>query len=236
VIFETATSDLAYWLGRCIHLASRGGWSPGLLWEKGYGRSLSWYELEDRDWVTERTPHPDEWGLSRNLFWVGVAAAAAAVPRWSEHGLAAIRIWHLINGRLTTMLGHAWAGASVGPSVCVSCRSAAVGPLLLCASCGEQVGFHAIKPTSLNLLRKSFPPHIVVGVVTLHGRIAEHRHGYRAEYARIRELWIPDPCGVPEHVPVCPDPCGVPEHVPVCPFNYGLYVGAEVHRIGGGYG
>jgi hypothetical protein len=222
VTFDGIT-DIADGLERTIRSASRGGWTPGLLWEKGYGRSLSWYELEDRDWVTERTPRPDEWDLSRNLFWVGAAAAAAAVPRWSEHGLAAVRIWHLINGRLATMLGHAWAGSSVGPSECVGCRSApAVDPLLLCASCGQAVGFYAIKPGSLNLLRKFFLPHIVVGVVTLHGRIVEHRHGYRADYARIRELWIPNPCDVPEHVPVC--------H-----FNYGLYPGVEVHRVGGGH-
>jgi hypothetical protein len=71
MIFETVTADIADGLRRSIRSASHGGWAPGLLWERGSSSVLSLYEFEDRDWVTERTPHPDEWEREEEPVVVG---------------------------------------------------------------------------------------------------------------------------------------------------------------------
>jgi hypothetical protein len=113
---------------------------------------------------------PQSWCLARALV---LADALRAAEYWGAlFPAVGLRCWRIADGRLMSwVMDYIWPGPRVGPAV-VSPR-------------GE--GFHALKPASW---RKLAVPGGAVGIVTLHGKVMQHRFGYRGEYARIREVWL----------------------------------------------
>lgn len=121
-----------------------------------------------------------------------LAQAIRATKRWEGAGPVGVRAWdvghtgHLLSPlqRGTwrqTMRARCWRE---GPST-------APGPTCYC-------GLYAMRPEAAALLLGSDLPSTpaAIGVVSLYGRVLRHRYGWRAEYARIREVWwIAEPDG-----------------------------------------
>ena len=63
-------------------------------------------------------------------------------------------------------------------------------------------GIYAHRSRGAALAHARATPGSIVGEVELWGRVIEHEHGYRSEYARIRTLWVP----------VAPAPCPAEQH------------------------
>ena len=63
-------------------------------------------------------------------------------------------------------------------------------------------GIYAHRSRGAALAHARAAPGSIVGEVELWGRVIEHEHGYRSEYARIRALWVP----------VAPAPCPAEQH------------------------
>ena len=63
-------------------------------------------------------------------------------------------------------------------------------------------GIYAHRSRGAALAHARATPGSIVGEVELWGRVIEHEHGYRSEYARIRALWVP----------VAPAPCPAEQH------------------------
>jgi len=63
-------------------------------------------------------------------------------------------------------------------------------------------GIYAHRSRGAALAHARATPGSIVGEVELWGRVIEHEHGYRSEYARIRALWVPvalAPCPAEQH-------------------------------------
>ena len=63
-------------------------------------------------------------------------------------------------------------------------------------------GIYAHRSRGAALAHARATPGSIVGEVELWGRVIEHEHGYRSEYAQIRALWVP----------VAPAPCPAEQH------------------------
>jgi hypothetical protein len=90
-------------------------------------------------------------------------------------------------------------------------------------------GIYAHRSRGAALAHARATPGSIVGEVELWGRVIEHEHGYRSEYARIRALWVP----------VAPAPCPAEQHNVTetlaqrrCLSGYGVDTGL-IHRQSG---
>jgi hypothetical protein len=120
-----------------------------------------------------------------------VAAAARAALRWSMEsgGCVGVRIWTHRYGRLLSVYigagisGDSWS-APTATAVCVgNFMHRAPHPDCAC-------GIYAARPDSPQAV-PAVDDYWVAGVVALYGRVIPHAGGWRAERARILELWAP---------------------------------------------
>lgn len=114
---------------------------------------------------------------------VMLAEAACAARRWEGSGPVGVRVWYIeSDGYLYGFnLGHPWASSTMH----ARCSKGHKAPDQDC-SCG----LYAVCPEAVSALSSAFlGGATAVGVVSLFGRVMRHHHGWRAEYARIREVW-----------------------------------------------
>jgi hypothetical protein len=112
-----------------------------------------------------------------------------------------------------------WAGSAMGDGT-VELRSLTDAARRTCWPVGEALharcmrgrhpapsiecscGIYAHRSRGAAVAHARATPGSIVGEVELWGRVIEHEHGYRSEYARIRALWVP----------VAPAPCPAEQH------------------------
>lgn len=119
-----------------------------------------------------------------------------AAHRWEGPAPVGIRSWQLsISDGLLYPFTRMMRVLQPDPwKTTVAVASCARGDRPPCL--GHPCGLYAVRPGAWDGI--SFVPDvsvfasvIVVGVVSLFGRVIEHKDGWRAERARIREVWVP---------------------------------------------
>lgn len=120
-------------------------------------------------------------------FRAALAAAARAAARWMGRQPAGVRVWW-VEPVDTHLISATWIGDWDGTTVDAGCSYGGTPP------CSDHpCGLYAVHPRAVCLLADmAWAP--AVGVVSLSGRIVEHKHGWRAERARIREVWVRSEC------------------------------------------
>lgn len=159
---------------------------PGVSVDVADGALFTWRELKpgrQRDWIA---PDPGDWEGVAVMPLLALAAAARAAERWQPY--AGIRVWSAYDGYLRSLRSNArWR--STMTAVCADRGHPA--PQHWC-----ECGLYAVKPAAHR--RLAYWPGSAVGVVSVFGRVVEHENGYRAQHARVREVWVPDAifCGL----------------------------------------
>jgi hypothetical protein len=124
-----------------------------------------------------------------------VAGAINAARDWADQGLVGVRIWSVDanqDRRLRSWVADFSWEEEVGPSRCVNPISfMKSGDMQVSSGCARHArcGFYAWKPGTVSGLPRGGLH--AIGVITLHGKVFEHAYGYRAEYAKVREVFIP---------------------------------------------
>lgn len=148
-------------------------------WEVDAGALHIW-----RDGAPELAAHDHDelaaiWARVAPQAMLAVGAAAHAAFRWGP--IAGVRRWAVRGGRLQAIVRNTvWSSP-------MEARCYHRGP-----SPGCWCGLYAVKPEAHRLLMEVWCLDFAVGVVSLYGRVIEHQHGWRAQYARIREVWLPE--------------------------------------------
>lgn len=114
-----------------------------------------------------------------------LASAISATRRWEGSGPVGVRVWLVdADGYLCSYVESVrWTQPMRAKCKRIDELHTAPEPTCWC-------GLYAMRPEAATSLFDGPGDHwFAVGVISLYGRVMSHRHGWRAEYARIREVW-----------------------------------------------